>query len=365
LRKWQEKRYAFSEEKSLKKYPIPGVFDHYANIGYFITAISGGVPAPDDVPVKTIRIGTRGSALALAQSEWVKSALEQAHPRQPIELVVIKTTGDRILDSPLSKIGDKGLFTREIEEQLLRGDIDLAVHSMKDLPTKLPEGLAIGAITKREDPRDVFISRDGICLAGLKAGDAVATSSLRRRSQLLAMFPGLVITDIRGNLGTRIDKMQSDPALKGIILAHAGLIRLGMTGRITEVIPRDVIIPAVGQASLAVEVRQGDSDVMAMVSAVHHHESACEIQCERSFMHALEGGCQVPVAGSAVVNGKIITLTGMVASLDGKTIYRETRTADLEERERLGTGLAETLLARGARKILDEIYHGCGGREGA
>lgn len=315
--------------------------------------------------MKTVRIGTRGSALALAQSGWVKSLLEKAHPHRPIELVVIKTTGDRILDSPLSKIGDKGLFTREIEEQLLRGEIHLAVHSMKDLPTKLPEGLAIGATTKREDPCDVFISKGGLRLADLKGGDAVATSSLRRRSQLLAMVPGLTIMDIRGNLGTRIDKMHANPVLKGLVLAHAGLIRLGMTDGITEVIPRDVIIPAVGQASLAVEVRSGDGDILEMVSSVNDHGAACEIQCERSFMHALGGGCQVPVAGSATVTGERITLTGMVASLDGKTCYRETRTAGLEERELLGRELAETLLDRGARGILDDIYKGCGSREGA
>ncbi len=308
----------------------------------------------------TIKIGTRGSELALAQSGAVKSMLERAIPEKKIELVIIKTTGDKILDSPLSKIGDKGLFTREIEEQLLSGAIDLAVHSMKDLPTKLPDGLTIGAVTKREDPSDVFISKNGLRIVDLAPGDMVATGSLRRRAQLMMMAPGVEITDIRGNLNTRIAKFQNDPRLKGLILAHAGLIRTGLTGRITEVISRDLMVPAVGQAALALEIRKNDRRAEEIAALMHDDASAHEVECERSFLNMLGGGCQVPVAGSAVLSHGKITLTGMVSSLDGRTVYRDTVTDAAENRDALGRRLAESLLERGAGKILDEIYHRSG-----
>ena len=273
--------------------------------------------------MNTIKIGTRGSALALIQSGFVKKTLEESFPDHVFELHIIKTTGDKILDSPLSKIGDKGLFTREIEDALLRGEIDMAVHSMKDLPTKLPDGLIVGAVTKREDPRDVFISKNRAKLQDLKPGDMIATSSLRRRSQMLSRFPGIVITDIRGNLNTRMEKLRNNPELKGIILAHAGIIRMHMEDAVSEIISEEIIIPAVGQASLAVEIREGDARIREIVSRLHDTTAAAETECERSFLARLEGGCQVPIAANARLAGDEIVLTGMVASLDGTIVFKD------------------------------------------
>lgn len=304
----------------------------------------------------TFRIGTRGSKLALAQSEQVRDILLRSHPQYHFDLVPIKTTGDRILDAPLSKIGDKGLFTREIEKELLDGSIDLAVHSMKDMPTGLPEGLVIGAVTKRLDPRDVYIARDGRRLTDLKPGDTVATSSLRRKAQLLAWKPGLNIIDIRGNVQSRLRKMQENPSICGIILAHAGLQRLGMLDRVTETIPDDIVISAVGQAALAIEIRKNDRRIEDIIAVLNDHDSERSIACERTFLHELGGGCQVPIAGHAVISGDTITLNGMVSDLDGTKAYHGAISGPVADYERIGRELARRLLDDGARKILEQIY---------
>jgi hydroxymethylbilane synthase len=304
----------------------------------------------------TFRIGTRGSKLAMVQSGQVRDILLRSHPQHAFELVPIKTTGDRILDAPLSKIGDKGLFTKEIEKELLDGSIDMAVHSMKDMPTGLPEGLAMGAVTKRLDPRDVFISRDGKKLFELNTSDTIATSSLRRKAQLLAWKPGLNIIDIRGNVQSRLKKMHDNPSITGIILAYAGMARLNVLDLVTEIIPEDIIISAVGQASLAIEIRQNDRRVDEIVTVLNDPDSERSIACERIFLHELGGGCQVPIAGMAAISGDIITLKGMVADLDGSTAYHGTLSGPAAEYERIGKDLARTLLGDGAKKILEQIY---------
>lgn len=292
----------------------------------------------------------------MVQSEQVRDLLLRCHPDYHFELVPIKTTGDRILDAPLSKIGDKGLFTKEIEKELLDGSIDLAVHSMKDMPTSLPEGLTIGAVTKRLDPHDVFISRDGKKLGDLAASDTIATSSLRRRAQLLAFKPGLNIVDIRGNVQSRLKKMNDNPAITGIILAYAGLARLDMLDLITEIIPEDIIISAVGQAALAIEIRGKDRRAEEIVAPLNDADSNQAIACERVFLSHLGGGCQVPIAGMAKISGSRIVLRGMVAGLDGREVYHGTLDGDVSEYEAIGRDLAHKLLDDGAKKILEQIY---------
>ncbi len=292
----------------------------------------------------------------MAQTESVRKTLTELYPELDAETVVIKTTGDRILDSPLSKIGDKGLFTKELEEALLSGDIDMAVHSMKDMPTELPEGLIIGAATERLDPRDVFISSDGRELTTLGKGEVIATSSLRRRAQVLARNPGITIADIRGNVQTRIRKMRENDEIKGIILARAGLIRLGLEDAVTHVIPADYILPAVGQATIAVEVLEDHSGVRDILNKINHEQSMKEISCERDFMAFLRGGCQVPIAGYARIDGDTITLDGLVASLDGRSVVRDRITAPAARFREIGSELADRLLSAGASSILDEIY---------
>jgi len=309
----------------------------------------------DDV-MKKIRIGTRGSRLALAQARQVQEALQSAYPDHEIELVAIKTTGDKIMDAPLPKIGDKGLFTKEIEKELIAGTIDLAVHSLKDMPTELPAGLMIGAVTRRLDPRDVFISKQGKSLGSLRHGDTVATGSLRRKAQLMAFNPGLTVIDIRGNVETRLTKMKSDPRIQGIILAGAGIERLGMTEAVTEIVPEEIIIPAVGQAALAVEIREHDPLTQELVAVLDHWESRIAVSCERVFLSKLGGGCQVPIAGLARLSDDKLTLTGLVASLDGGEIYRGSLSDGITNFSELGKNLAQKLLDAGAGKILDKIY---------
>ena len=306
---------------------------------------------------KKFLIGTRGSRLALAQSGQVLAALQKAFPERCFELVQIKTTGDNILDVSLSKIGDKGLFTKEIEKELLAYAIDLAVHSMKDMPVKLPDGLKIGAATERLNPRDALIAKKGKKLGDLKAGDTIATGSLRRKAQLLAFNPGLNIVDIRGNVQSRIKKMNDDPAIDATILACAGLERLNMMDIITEIIPEDVITPAVSQASLAIEIRENDPAAEELAASLNHPDSMTAVSCERAFLSELGGGCQVPIAGLAKVGGGMITLTGMVASVDGREIYRGSMSGSVENFASIGKGLAKKLMAEGADKILKTLFN--------
>jgi hydroxymethylbilane synthase len=313
----------------------------------------------------TLRIGTRGSALALWQAHWVRDELRRHHPGLAIELQIIKTTGDRILDSPLSKIGDKGLFTREIEQALLRSDIALAVHSLKDLPTELPAGLALGAVTEREDVRDVFIPHPRAKhrrLADLPAGSVLATGSLRRRAQLLAMGRGFSVVDLRGNLNTRMRRLEeSDWA--GMILARAGVVRLGWEDRIGETIDPGVMLPAVGQGALGIEIRREDARTRTLISALEHVPTRQAATAERALLHRLEGGCQVPLGTmtrleDAGGGSRRLVLEGIVATLAGDRVVRGKASGAPEDAEQIGTSLAERLLADGADEILRQIRNG-------
>jgi hydroxymethylbilane synthase len=302
-----------------------------------------------------IRIGTRGSQLALFQANWVKEKLLQRDPPLKVTLTVIKTTGDKIQDAPLAKVGGKGLFVKEIEEALFEEWVDLAVHSIKDVPTEFPEGLHLAAVTKREDPRDVFISRDGTRLQHLKQGATIGTSSLRRQAQLLHFRPDLKMVPLRGNLDTRLRKLEA-MNLDAIVLALAGVRRLGFDQRITEILPVEVSLPAIGQGALGIETRVRDSVTGSYVHALNDPDSAVCILGERAFLKTLEGGCQVPIAAYGRKSGSTLQIDGMVATVDGKTLIRHQVTGSIEEAETLGMKLAEILLDMGAKTILDEIY---------
>lgn len=304
-------------------------------------------------------IGSRGSKLALQQAEWVKTRLEERYKDLDVGLKKIKTTGDMILDVPLAQVGGKGLFVKEIEEALLRQEIDLAVHSMKDVPTFLPSGLHLGAITNREDPRDVFISRDGRPLKDLRQGARIGTSSLRRQAQLLNFRPDLQIVQLRGNLDTRLRKVaqsSSDEGLDGIILAAAGLKRMGWLDRVTEYLLFEMSLPAVGQGALGIECRMGDATTNQKLKFLNHPETRCCVLAERAFLGRLEGGCQVPIAAHGRIENNYLHLDGLVASVDGRRLIRDSVQGPQEEAERLGVHLAEQLVSQGAEAILQEIY---------
>jgi hydroxymethylbilane synthase len=296
-------------------------------------------------------IGTRGSDLALWQAEYVRRSLKPEFPEIEFEIRIIHTKGDEVLDVSLSKIGDKGLFTRQIEDELLAGTIDLAVHSLKDLQTEQPAGLTIGAVCKRERPNDVIISRDGKKLADLPQGARVATGSLRRRSQLLAYRPDLEISDIRGNLNTRFRKFDESD-LDAMVLAYAGVERLGMSERISEIVPADILVPAVGQGSVAVEIRENDADVAAIVAKLDDAETRACVTAERALLKRLEGGCQVPIGAHATFEDEVLTLDAVVGSLDGKRVFRETRSGS--DPIELGLYVAQALLDQGADAVLSE-----------
>ncbi|MCL5291621.1 MAG: hydroxymethylbilane synthase [Actinobacteria bacterium] len=298
-------------------------------------------------------LGTRGSALALWQSNHVAARLT-CEAGVEVELKKIKTKGDRILDAPLAKIGDKGLFVKEIENELLRGSLDLAVHSLKDMPTGIPAGLSLGAILEREDPRDALISRGGIPLDELPKGVAIGTSSLRRRAQLLKYRPDLKLVDVRGNLDTRVRKIE-EGQFDGIILASAGLKRMGWEDRITERISPEVSLPAVGQGAIVVEVREDDAFMGELMKLLDHRETRAATLAERALMKRLEGGCQVPIGALGWLEGGALRLDGMVASLDGARLVRDSLEGDPAAPEDLGVALAERLLELGADDILAEV----------
>lgn len=304
---------------------------------------------------KILKIGSRGSQLALWQANWVKDQLEQKGYQ--VEIVKIKTTGDKILDVPLAKVGGKGLFVKEIEEALLRNEIDLAVHSMKDVPSALPEPLHLAAIPKREDPRDALISRRGLRLADLPSGVKIGTSSLRRQAQLWAYRSDLDFAMLRGNLDTRLRKV-AEGEFEAIILAAAGLHRMGWSDRITEYLSTEVSLPAIGQGALGIECRREDPKVTEQIAFLNDPETACTVTAERALLIRLEGGCQVPIAGYATLSAGEITLEGRVATLDGREVLRERQRAPISEAARLGTQVAESLLAKGADKILKAVYEG-------
>ena len=302
-----------------------------------------------------IVIGSRASKLAMIQSNWVKSELEARYSGLEVMIKEISTKGDRITDVPLSRLGGVGLFTKELENSLLKNEIDLAVHSAKDMPAELPEDLIIGAFPKREDPHDVFIGRDGVSLDQISANSIIGTSSLRRKAQLLTRFPGLKINDLRGNLDTRLTKLEKGD-FDGIILANAGLIRMGLGTLTRQVIPFDFMLPAVGQGSLAIEIRIDDGDTLSMVSSLNDNSTNIAVTAERSLLQKLQGGCQIPVGavGEVGADGQL-QITAMVSSLDGSEIVKESAAGAVENASNVGLELAESLLAKGADKILKKI----------
>ncbi|MFZ3062634.1 MAG: hydroxymethylbilane synthase [Actinomycetota bacterium] len=306
---------------------------------------------------RQIVIGTRGSRLALWQANFVAEAIKSKNRGYGVSLKKIKTTGDKILDSPLAKIGDKGLFVKEIEHVLARGEVDLAVHSMKDLPTDIPADLTIAAVTKREDPFDALISREGTRLKDLRPGAVIGTSSLRRRAQLLAYRPDLTFVDLRGNVDTRVRKMY-EQNLDAIILSGVGLIRLGWGDRITERISYDVMVPGVGQGAIAIEARRDDQEILELASLLNDSTTERAVLAERALLRRLEGGCQVPLGALAVIEDHKLVLEAAVASVDGSELIRDSMEGEPEQPEELGIRLAEKLLERGADIILEEIRKG-------
>lgn len=302
-----------------------------------------------------LSIATRKSPLAMWQAEFVKAQLLQQHPQLAIELIGMSTQGDVLLDVPLAKIGGKGLFIKELEEQMMAGNAQLAVHSMKDLPAVLPEGFAIGAVLARHNPLDAFVSNIYANLDELPQGAIVGTSSLRRKSQLLAIRPDLQLHDLRGNIHTRMRKLD-EGQYDAIILAAAGLERMDMPERIRSIIPAEVCLPAVAQGALAIEVLANDASTQGFVDCLNDEMTLACVRAERAMNAALEGGCQVPIGSYAVWQGEQIWLRGLVASLDGKTIIRGERQGSAADAHSMGEDLAHELLAKGAKSILDAVY---------
>ncbi|MND18992.1 Porphobilinogen deaminase [compost metagenome] len=305
--------------------------------------------------MKTLKIATRQSPLALWQAEYIRARLQELHPDLTVELVKFVTQGDKILDTPLAKIGGKGLFVKELEAALLDGRADLAVHSMKDVPMALPEGLTLAVICEREDPLDAFVSNQFEKFADLPQGAKVGTSSLRRKSQILKQRPDLQIIDLRGNVGTRLAKLD-DGQYDAIILASAGLKRLGLSERIRHCLAPDISLPAVGQGALGLECRAADSEVLALIQPLLHQETDVCVRAERAFNAYLEGGCQVPIAGYATLQNGQIHIEGRVGSADGQTLLRAELTDEASNAQQLGENLARNLLDQGAGELLKALY---------
>ena len=301
----------------------------------------------------TLRIGTRGSDLALNQTYWVADRLKEKFPLV-IEINVIKTKGDIMQDVSLVEIGGKGVFIKEIEEALLRDEIDIAVHSMKDVPVELPEALEIGAIAAREDPRDVLISRDNRKLNELGKGARIGTSSLRRRFQLKHLLPDIEIVPLRGNLNTRIGKVETD-SLDGVIVAAAGIKRMGWVHRVSQFIPVEMVLPAAGQGAVGIEFRREDKKVRNSISFINHPSTWLAVRAERSFLKWVGGGCRLPVAAYGKRHGDEIVLRGLVGDRDGRVMIGDTVMGRIEDGESLGKKLAENILSRGGRAILESV----------
>ena len=304
---------------------------------------------------KTLKIATRKSPLALWQAEHVSARLREAHPGLEVELVRMVTQGDKILDTPLAKVGGKGLFVKELEVGLLEGNADIAVHSIKDVPVEFPDGLHMPVILDREDPRDAFVSNTYKSFADLPQGACVGTSSLRRQTQLLAKRPDLIIKDLRGNVGTRLGKLDNGD-YDAIILASAGLTRLELSERITEYLDTDISLPAIGQGAIGIECRQDDAEVEQLIAVLNHDDTATRVRAERAMNHRLEGGCQVPIGGHATLNDSALTIRGLVARSDGSEIVSGSVSGHRDEAEKLGIELADDLLSRGAKAILAELH---------
>ncbi len=293
--------------------------------------------------------------MARRQAAWVMEHLQERLPCIALGIVVIKTRGDIMQDVSLSQIGGKGLFVKEIEDALLRGDIDMAVHSMKDVPAEIPEGLEIFATPKREDPRDALISKDNRKLKNLDKRACVGTGSLRRTFQLRHLLPKMEVVPLRGNLDTRIRKIETD-SLDGVIVAAAGMQRMGWAHRISEAIPVEVMLPSVGQGALGIEARSDDTEIKNVLSCLHHPQTWVEVSAERAFLRALGGGCQAPVAAYAKVEGGILHIRGLVGSPNGCEMIRDELCGDCKQAESLGRQLADGILLRGGHRILEEVY---------
>lgn len=307
---------------------------------------------------KIVRIGTRKSNLAMVQTHWVRDELQKHFPDYQFEIEAMSTQGDKILDVALSKIGDKGLFTKELELGLLNEEVDLAVHSLKDLPTQLPEGLMLGCVTCRENPADALVLNEkyqGYTIQTLPEGAVVGTSSLRRLAQLRYHYPYLEFKDVRGNLNTRLKKLDNGD-YDALVLAVAGLQRLGMGDRVAQAIPGEVSLHAVGQGALGIECREGDTRILELLNAIEDAETRDRTLAERSFLRELEGGCQVPIGVNSWIEGDQLTLTGMVASLDGQQLLKDTVSSDRAEHDKIGYDLAQRVREQGAQAILDEIF---------
>ena len=309
--------------------------------------------------MSTLRIATRKSPLALWQARHVARALEAAHPDLTCELLSMRTQGDKLLDAPLAKVGGKGLFVKELENALLDGRADIAVHSMKDVPVSLPEGLHLPVVMRRADPRDALVSPGVASVEGLPRGARVGTSSLRRQCQLKALRPDLEVVNLRGAVESRLAKLDAGE-FHATLLACAGLDRLELEARIRERVEPETILPAIGQGAMGIECRVDDADTGALVATLHDPDTALCVSAERAMNARLEGGCQVPIAGHAVLEGDGIWLRGLVASVDGATVLREELRGDVAGAEALGTAVAEGLLAKGAGDILREVYAGAG-----
>ena len=301
-----------------------------------------------------IRIGTRSSKLAMWQANFIADQLRKQYPSIKVELVNVTTKGDKILDAPLSKIGGKGLFTKELEVQMLNKNIDLAVHSLKDVPVELADDFSLAAITKRHEPFDAFVSSNYSSFNELPQNAKIGTSSLRRRAQLLNIRPDLTIVDLRGNVDTRIKKLDSGE-FDAIILAAAGLKRLGYNDRITEIMPPSLMLPAVGQGALAIEVLKSNDEICNILKFLDDVETRAAVSAERAFLKVVEGGCQVPVGVYAVVFGSKVTVEAIIASIDGKNIVRDKITGTTDSAEQLGIELANRLLNAGGREILTTV----------
>ncbi len=303
---------------------------------------------------KNIIIGTRGSQLALWQANFIKSEIERHFDDLTVELNIIKTTGDRITDRPLAMIGGKGLFVKEIENALLNKDIDLAVHSMKDMPGELPEGLTIGAVPERDNPFDVLIAKDNLKLSEYRTGARVGTSSLRRASQIKHVRPDVSIVSIRGNLDTRLKKLKTGE-YDAIVLAAAGLRRLGQADEITEYIDETVMIPAVGQGALCIETRENDTDIEQIMQQLDHDETRICVTGERAFLKQIEGSCHIPVACFARIVNHQVVMTAVVASEDGKTLVKQQIVSPINRVEKSGRALADQVLEKGGKTILEQL----------
>ncbi|MBD2079023.1 hydroxymethylbilane synthase [Leptolyngbya sp. FACHB-17] len=308
-------------------------------------------------PTRTIKIASRKSQLALVQTYWVQEQLQKAFPDRTFEVHTMETQGDKVLNVALAKIGDKGLFTKELEDGMLNRTTDFAVHSLKDLPTRLPEGLMLGCVTEREDPADALVVHEKHKdkeLATLPEGAVIGTSSLRRLAQLRHHYPHLSFKDVRGNVNTRLAKLDSGE-YDAIILAAAGLNRLNFSDRIHQLIPSDISLHAVGQGALGIECREGDTEILEILKVLEHQPTAYRCYAERAFLRELEGGCQVPIGVNTQIEGDTLTLTGIVASLDGQKLVKDSISGLAIDAEMLGTELAHRAREQGAQEILDEI----------